>query len=124
MIIREAILEDCRQIYRLYQEEGWESFTLDKIQKLVESSYWLVLENEGEIVGFVRYLTDKLMTTYLCELVVAENHRCKGYASQMISEISIRHPKTRIDLISEADGFYDRLQFRSVGSGRRKSMSP
>ena len=124
MIIREATLEDCRQIYRLYQEEGWESFTLDKIQKLVESSYWLVLENEGEIVGFVRYLTDKLMTTYLCELVVAENHRCKGYASQMISEINIRYPKTRIDLISEADGFYDRLQFRSVGSGRRKSMSP
>lgn len=89
---------------------------------MVTSSSWLILEMDGTVCGFVRYLTDDVVTTYICELLVDKRYRRNGYASLMLAEMRKLHPETRIELISEADGFYDNLKFRVVGSGRRKSL--
>ncbi|WP_367007658.1 GNAT family N-acetyltransferase [Streptococcus sp. ZY19097] len=123
MIIRQPKIDDSVQLYQLYQAEGWKSFTPDKIEQLLQTSCWFVLEVEGEICGFVWYLTDGVLTTYLCELLVSKKHRHKGYASLLLTELGHHHPKTRLDLVSEADDFYEHLQFRIIGTGMRKLIS-
>lgn len=66
MIIRPASRKDCQAIYNLYQSEKWLSFTEEKVTSLFSTnlSHYLVLEEDQKILGFARYLTDEVMTTF------------------------------------------------------------
>ena len=123
MIIRPASTKDCQAIYALYQNEKWISFTEEKVTSLFSTnlSHYLVVEGNQKILGFARYLTDEVMTTFLAEIIIDKSHRRKGLGQQLIEEIHKKYPLTRIELISEADGFYQAVGFKPVGTGFRKS---
>ena len=123
MIIRPASTKDCQAIYALYQNEKWISFTEEKVISLFSTnlSHYLVVEENQKILGFARYLTDEVMTTFLAEIVIDKCHRRKRLGQQLIEEIRKKYPLTRIDLISEADRFYRAIGFKPVGTGFRKS---
>ena len=124
MIIRPASRKDCQAIYNLYQSEKWLSFTEEKVRSLFSTnlSHYLVLEEDQKILGFARYLTDEVLTTFLAEMIIDKSHRRKGLGRRLIAEIHQKHPLTRIELISEADGFYQTVGFKPVGTGLRKSI--
>ena len=123
MIIRPASTKDCQDIYALYQNEKWISFTEEKVTSLFSTnlSHYLVVEENQKILGFARYLTDEVMTTFLAEIIIDKPHRGKGLGQQLIEEIHKKYPLTRIELISEVDGFYQTIGFKPVGTGFRKS---
>ena len=123
MIIRPASRKDCQAIYSLYQSENWLSFTEEKVTSLFSTnlSHYLVLEEDQKILGFARYLTDEVLTTFLAEIIIDKSHRRKELGQQLIEEIHKKYPLTRIELISEADGFYRSISFKPVGTGYRKS---
>ncbi len=124
MIIRPASRKDCQAIYSLYQSEKWLSFTEEKVTSLFSTnlSHYLVLEEDQKILGFARYLTDEVLTTFLAEMIIDKSHCRKGLGRRLIAEIHQKHPLTRIELISEADGFYQTVGFKPVGTGLRKSI--
>ena len=124
MIIRPASTKDCQAIYSLYQNEKWLSFTEEKVTSLFSTnlSHYLVVEGNQKILGFARYLTDEVMTTFLAEIIIDKAYRGKGLGRRLIAEIHQKHPLTRIELISEADGFYQTVGFKPVGTGLRKSI--
>ena len=95
MIIRPASRKDCQAIYSLYQSEKWLSFTEEKVTSL--------------------------FSTNLSQIIIDKSHRRKGLGQQLIEEIHKKYPLTRIELISEADGFYRAISFKPVGTGFRKS---
>ena len=123
MIIRPASTKDFQAIYALYQNEKWISFTEEKVTSLFSTnlSHYLVVEENQKILGFARYLTDEVMTTFLAEIIIDKPHRGKGLGQQLIEEIHKKYPLTRIELISEVDGFYQIVGFKPVGTGFRKS---
>ena len=123
MIIRPASTKDCQAIYSLYQNEKWISFTEEKVTSLFSTnlSHYLVVEENQKILGFARYLTDEVMTTFLAEIIIDKAYRGKGLGQQLIEEIHKKYPLTRIELISEVDGFYQTVGFKPVGTGFRKS---
>jgi len=123
MIIRPASTKDFQAIYALYQNEKWISFTEEKVTSLFSTnlSHYLVVEENQKILGFARYLTDEVMTTFLAEIIIDKPHRGKGLGQQLIEEIHKKYPLTRIELISEVDGFYQTVGFKPVGTGFRKS---
>ena len=123
MIIRPGSRKDCQAIYSLYQSEKWLSFTEEKVTSLFSTnlSHYLVLEEDQKILGFARYLTDEVMTTFLAEIIIDKAYRGKGLGQQLIEEIHKKYPLTRIELISEADEFYRSISFKPVGTGFRKS---
>ena len=123
MIIRPASTKDCQAIYSLYQNEKWISFTEEKVTSLFSTnlSHYLVVEENQKILGFTRYLTDEVMTTFLAEIIIDKAYRGKGLGRRLIAEIHQKYPLTRIELISEADGFYRAISFKPVGTGFRKS---
>ena len=123
MIIRPASTNDFQAIYALYQNEKWMSFTEEKVTSLFSTnlSHYVVVEENQKILGFARYLTDEVMTTFLAEIIIDKSHRRKGMGQQLIEEIHKKYPLTRIELISEADGVYRTISFKPVGTGVRKS---
>lgn len=123
MIIRPASTNDCQAIYALYQNEKWFSFTEEKVTSLFSTnlSHYLVVEENQKILGFTRYLTDEVMTTFLAEIIIDKAYRGKGLGRRLIAEIHQKYPLTRIELISEVDGFYRSISFKPVGTGFRKS---
>ena len=123
MIIRPASTKDCQAIYSLYQNEKWISFTEEKVTSLFSTnlSHYLVVEENQKILGFTRYLTDEVMTTFLAEIIIDKAYRGKGLGRRLIAEIHQKYPLTRIELISEVDGFYRSISFKPVGTGFRKS---
>ena len=100
------------------------SFTEEKVTSLFSTnlSHYLVLEEDQKILGFARYLTDEVMTTFLAEIIIDKAYRGKGLGRRLIAEIHQKYPLTRIELISEADGFYQTVGFKPVGTGLRKSI--
>ena len=123
MIIRPASTNDFQAIYALYQTEKWMSFTEEKVTSLFSTnlSHYVVVEENQKILGFARYLTDEVMTTFLAEIIIDKAYRGKGLGQQLIEEIHKKYPLTRIELISEVDGFYQTVGFKPVGTGFRKS---
>lgn len=117
--IRSQEPKDGPALFQLYSQQGWDSFSQELLEQLLTASHWLILEQEGQFIGSVRYLTDGLRTIYLCELLVKAEYRCQGYGSLLMAELQRLYPSLRIDLISDADAFYDSLQMRRRGMGYR-----
>ncbi len=117
--IRSQEPSDGPALFQLYAQQGWDSFSQELLEQLLTASHWLMLEQEGQIIGSARYLTDGLRTVYLCELLVKAEYRRQGYGSQLMAELRRRYPGLRIDLISGADAFYDSLKMMRRGMGYR-----
>ena len=117
--IRPQEPSDGPALFQLYSQQGWNSFSQELLEQLLTASHWLILEQEGQIIGSARYLTDGLRTIYLCELLVKAEYRCQGYGSLLMAELQRLYPSLRIDLISDADAFYDSFQMRRIGMGYR-----
>lgn len=115
--LRNAILSDLDGLFALYQAEQWTNFTEEKVAAMLaaSASIYLVLEEAGEIIGFARYITDGVETTFIGEIIVAKSHRRQGLGRRLIEEIEARQPATRIELASEEDGFYKALGFVPIG---------
>ncbi|MGT2846808.1 GNAT family N-acetyltransferase [Streptococcus massiliensis] len=121
IVLRTATPSDLDGLFALYQAEQWTNFTKEKVAAMLEASasIWLVLEEAGEIIGFARYITDGVETTFIGEIIVAKSHRRQGLGRRLIEEIEARQPATRIELASEEDGFYKALGFIPIGSALR-----
>ena len=117
--IRPQEPSDGPALFQLYAQQGWNSFSQELLEQLLTTSHWLILEQEGQIIGAARYLTAGLRTIYLCELLVKAEYRRQGYGSLLMAELQRLYPSLRIDLISDADAFYDSLQMRQRGMGYR-----
>lgn len=119
MQIRVANQSDVQQLFDLYQSENWKTFSKIRIGKLLETSTYLVAEDSGQIIAFARYLTDGVLTTFLAELLVVPHFRRQGIGKLLIDTVKKQLPENRLELISEADDFYERVGFRKVGQGYR-----
>ena len=121
LILRTATPSDLDGLLALYQAEQWTNFTKEKVAAMLDApaSICLVLEEAGEIVGFARYITDGVETTFIGEIIVAKSHRRQGLGRRLIEEIQARLPETRIELVSEEDDFYKALGFVPIGNGLR-----
>lgn len=119
MFIRNAIDTDIQSICEIAQQEGWKTFSIEKIQQLLITSRIIVIEVNNEVVGYTRFLTDETVTLYITELVVTKTHRKKGYAKALIDYLLAQYPSVRIELLSENNSFYEKLHFRNIGTGYR-----
>lgn len=110
---------DVQQIFELYQTENWTTLSKMRVAKLLETTTYLVVEENGQIIAFARYLTDGVLTTFLAELLVVSHCRGQGIGQRLIDTIRMQAPETRLEAISEADEFYEKIGFRKVGQGYR-----
>lgn len=86
----------------------------------------LVATANGEVLGFLRALTDGAITTYVADLAVDAGCRRRGVGRALLDVCHALYPTARIDLLTteNAREFYRACGFRSVHEGMRRSTPP
>ena len=113
--IRPSETEAARQ---LLLSGGWDRKVSDaeEFAKLVSRSQLaLVAVSNGQVVGFIRALTDGMTNGYISMVVVAEEHRGTGIGSALVQ--AVMGSNERVTWVLRAGrpgifGFYEKLGFR------------
>ncbi|TDL99027.1 N-acetyltransferase [Macrococcus brunensis] len=103
-MIREFKTADMDQIQAMNKAEGWDNLVARHEQTLNswQHSIAYVMEIENEIVGCIRALTDGYVSLYVCELIVREDVRGKGYGRDLLNFVHDIYPSTRMELLATA----------------------
>ena len=118
--------QDFPAIQRLNAAEGWNQLVrLHERTQLAwqHSNAALVVEHTGEVIGYVRGMTDTQVTLYICELLIEADFRGQGLAQQLFARLHDWYPTTRIEVLasSSSESFYRGQAFRPF-YGFRKSF--
>lgn len=123
--IRTFMEHDFDDVQQLNKQEGWNGL----VQRDQETLYsWLNSEPavvaiaNGELVGYLRGLTDGTLTLYVCELLVKESYRNRGVAERLIQTAHECYPSTRVEMLAtkDSEGYYTSNGYRPF-YGFRKS---
>lgn len=115
---------DFTAIQALSRLEGWPT-PVDRPNEALlgwcNSFPALVAVARGTIIGFARSVSDGFITTYVAEILVAEEWRGRGIASILLYVTQLLCPGTRLDLLATNQSrlFYERAGFRPFPGYRR-----
>lgn len=127
MKIRAYVASDFEHIQQLNREEGWtqlvERGELTR-EAWHQSNVTYVMESDnGEIVAYLRGLTDTTVSLYVCELLVTSAYRKRGLGEQLLQYIHRLYPETRLEMLASqvSHTYYEKLRFRPF-YGFRKTI--
>ena len=98
--VRRFAQEDGDAILSLGKRERWETPVRrpEEYRQVLRDSYTLVAEADGAFAGYARAISDGLVTTFLCELLVEPAFRKKGVASRLVDAVQAAFPLTRMEI--------------------------
>ena len=125
-LIRPYREDDFRAIQHLNSQEQWNNLVAkdrDTKKAWANSAIAFVAELDGQVVGYLRGLTDGFISLYICELLVSQDYRQSGLGKQLMHHVHSHYPKTRIELLASntSRSFYEAQGYRSF-YGFRKTI--
>ncbi|HTQ75249.1 MAG TPA: GNAT family N-acetyltransferase [Burkholderiales bacterium] len=117
MEIRDIRASEVEAARRLLDAAGWSDRVSDPTEfreLLSRSSRSIVAVEDGEVIAFLRALTDGMTNGYISMLVVAENHRRKGIGRALVRAIMGENRNMTWVLRAGRDGaseFWERIGF-------------
>ena len=124
--------------------EGAERIGVDEVQRLLKMTYWadkrsaetidqsmrnsacfgIRSEEDQELIGFARVISDYATTWYLCDVIIDPEYREQGLGKALVSHITTQFSGQRgLLLTRDAHGLYAHYGFASAGD-RAMTRSP
>ena len=118
MQIRPILPDEIEAARLLMVENNWGPRVQDSAvfrQLLAQSQLALVAVEDGQVVGFLRAITDGLFNGYMSMVIVAASHRGRGIGSALVRTAMGSDDRMTWVLRAGRDGvsaFYEKLGFR------------
>lgn len=114
---------DLDVVCSLLQDTYWAANrSRAQVEKSIEHSVCFGLFHAGKQVGFARAVTDCATFCYLCDVIVAQQHRGRGMGKWMV-ECLLAHPDlqttTQCLRTKDAHALYERFGFERTEYMRR-----
>jgi GNAT superfamily N-acetyltransferase len=104
---------DLDGVLALCRAEGWPSLPSDParaVRILTNPGVTAYVAVEGAVVvGFAYLLSDGEVQAYLASMAVAADRRRQGIGTRLIQAAFAACGAERVDVLSDADAFYERL---------------
>ncbi|PFA67142.1 GNAT family N-acetyltransferase [Bacillus sp. AFS015802] len=109
--------EDFIHIHTLNAEEQWNNLVENKesTKKAWEhSNIAFVAEASGQVIGYIRGLTDQNVSMYICELLIKREFRGLGVGDALLKFTHGLYPKTRIEMLTNTSShsYYEQKGYR------------
>jgi len=121
MNIRPYREEDEPALFALLETEGeeWACYYVPSMRaryrKALLASLTYVADEGGMLCGYVRAIDDHGLYVYVCDLLVDKRFRGRQIGSRLMERIC-EDSTQPVYVMSDADGYYQRLGYRREGS--------
>jgi len=132
-IIHKFTTIQANQLHELYLNEWWtQDRTLEETKKCISGSQVCigVIDEDKNLVGFIRVITDFIFKALIFDLIINKNYRNKGIGKKLLEEI-LSHKKLKdikhfeLYCLPELEKLYKQFGFSSNIGGiqllRRKN---
>ncbi len=109
---------DYDQLIAVIRNEGseWEEYLQPKYAEALASSVSYVAEASGNLCGYVRAIRDADLYIWVIDLLVHPAYRGHSIGKKLMDSIAQAHPSMDIYVLSDVDGYYQKLGFKKEGS--------
>lgn len=124
IVIRPYKESDFSGIHKLNEQEGWSNLVANQQQTQAAwngSNLAVVAEQDGQLVGCLRALTDGAVTLYVCELLIEKSRRGSGIGGMLMDHVHNLYPETRMELLASctSQSYYEAKRFRAFYGFRK-----
>lgn len=111
---------DLLQVMALMKQSYWANKrSEEQVQKSMGNSrcYGVLLEETRELIGFARVISDFATTYYLCDVIIDERYRQRGFGRALVSYIENRpeYQGLRGILITrDAHALYEQFDYQTI----------
>ena len=114
---------DIRQLMKLMKQTYWapERSEEDVLTAVKNSISFGAFDEEENLVGFARVVTDFVSIWYLCDVIVDEKHRGQGIGKMLISAVTSDERFAKASALlktKDAHGLYRKYGFCDVDTNR------
>lgn len=123
IIIKRNEILDSNELNELLATNNWDIHPIEKLEKCIKTSWGNVCarnDNE-ELIGYVRILSDGIRHAYVCSLIVHPNYRKKGIGEAIMKELlnMLKEDNLYPTLVASPSkkGYYEKLGFEVESNG-------
>lgn len=90
-----------QSVHALYDSVGWSAYTKDvkKLLKGIQNSYTITAYKKEELIGLVRYITDKETILFVQDLLVKPDFHRQGIGTELLQRTLNKYPDVNQNLL-------------------------
>jgi ribosomal protein S18 acetylase RimI-like enzyme len=113
------VTDESKLMKMIEDEDGWDyanEALVERYKFALESSITYVAYHEDVLLGYSRSLNDFGEYIYVCDLLVKPAYRGNEIGKKLMEYIYKDYPNQVIYVMSDVDGYYEKVNYKRIGS--------